>query len=186
MWRRASPNSSLYFEQTLIGTGDAAVFLRADRLTVTYSEYALFQNTAFQNGLSAGVVLDSRTAGGLALDINTTGRDALNAFALFGSINDARASAAAVLGATVIDASNVNPANSRINGCLISSAGGGCLITAINPPPIEAVREDLINIITADEAALQVDPLVGTSNEALLTDCESDPGAEQCPAEERP
>jgi hypothetical protein len=182
----SNPNSSLYFEQTLIGTGDAAVFLRADRLTVTYSEYALFQNTAFQNGLSAGVVLDSRTAGGLALDINTTGREALNAFALFGSINDARASAAAVLGATAIDASNVNPANSRINGCLISSAGGGCLITAINPPRVEAVREDLINIITADEAALQVDPLVGTSNEALLTDCESDPGAEQCPAEERP
>jgi hypothetical protein len=186
-----NPNSTLYRAATAFS--DRTV-LTANRLTVTYGQYALFQNTAPPLAEPSGVDIGGLSVLG-TLALGSTGEAAPNGFALFGRINERGGNNAALLGPDVIPLNNVNRSNTRINGCLIGS-GGGCLITAFGPPPLNEFDESEANILqSAEELEDRFSPIVGTNNEALFTgvgsidevaepafDCESDPDNPQCPA----
>ena len=183
-----NPNSTLYRAPAPYSD---RIVLTANRLTVTYGQYALFQNTAPPLSEPSGVDI-----GGLnvlrTLALGSSGETAPNGFAIFGRINDRGGNNAALLGPEVIPLENVNRSNTRINGCLIGS-GGGCLITAFGTPPLNEFDESDANILqSAEELEERFSPIVGTNNEALFTgvdeadepafDCESDPDNPQCPA----
>ena len=86
--------------------------ISAGTITVTYTDYALFQNTAGR-GLGSGVDAD-------VLQIVSSGADG-NGFELFGTIDRVGGIGAAFL----VQPQFVSLPNSRINGCLILT-GGGC------------------------------------------------------------
>ena len=103
------------FNSTLYGIpGGYAdpVVISAGSITVTYTDYALFQNTAGK-GLPSGVNADN-------LFIVSSGDDG-NGFELFGTIDQVGGVGAAFL----VKPTTVSLGNSRINGCLILT-GGGC------------------------------------------------------------
>jgi hypothetical protein len=192
----SNPNSILY--NVTAGGGGTAFsdlnVLTANSLTVTYSQFAVFQNTAGPLAQPSGAtindlnVLDS-------LNLGSTGETAPNGFALFGTINGRGGNNAALLGPDVIRLQNVNRSNTRINGCLVGSGGGGCLITQVGTVPLNQFDENAANVLqTAEDFQDPFDPIVGTNNEALFisgsvdepvepeVDCESDPQNPQCPA----
>jgi len=171
----------------------SADVVTAYRLTVSYDQYALFQNTA-PGGEPRGAALGSLGVT-QTLQLNSSGSGASNGFALFGRINDRGGSQAAVLGPTVNVLNGANPNNTRINGCLVGSGGGGCLISAVSTPPVnifDQSRADLIR--TSNELPLSFDPVVGANNEALFSglepsdqvltqpDCRNAPENPACPA----
>jgi filamentous hemagglutinin family protein len=154
------------------------VVISAGTITVTYADYALFQNTAGR-GPGSGVNAD-------VLQINSSG-DEGNGFELFGTIDQVGGIGAAFL----VQPQFVSLPNSRINGCLILT-GGGCG----NPPGGGTVTPDSITgnptsdanstdpsltgggaadefseqelVSSDDDEAFSFDSLVGTNNEGLL------------------
>lgn len=174
----SQPNSTLYVANAFRSNGVAyaagAQLLTANRLTVRYSDFALFQNTAQPDvaGAAAGVRVNSLdSAQGPTIALGSSGEAAQNAFALFGQIADRTGTAAALLGGTVIQLNGVNPNNSRINGCLIGSGGGGCLISAVTPPVVNVFDPAQANVFASSaDLAIEFDPVVGTNNEALFSD----------------
>lgn len=174
----SQPNSTLYVANAFRSNGVAyaagAQLLTANRLTVRYSDFALFQNTTQPDvaGAAAGVRVNSLdSAQGPTIALGSSGEAAQNAFALFGQIADRTGTAAALLGGTVIQLNGVNPNNSRINGCLIGSGGGGCLISAVTPPVVNVFDPAQANVFASSaDLAIEFDPVVGTNNEALFSD----------------
>ncbi|MBM6574780.1 filamentous hemagglutinin N-terminal domain-containing protein [Microvirga sp. SRT01] len=170
----AQPNSTLYNASFTGQPGYTdPVLLTARSLIVRYSHYALFQNTA-RAGDTAGAVLGTTpgapTSGALQLVAN--GGATPNAFALFGTINGIGSTATSLLGgdAIAVDAA-VSRTNSRANGCVIGSAGGGCLSSSIAQASLNIFDTSRSEIFrTADDLSLPFDPLVGTNNEALFSD----------------
>ncbi|HET7605889.1 MAG TPA: hypothetical protein VFK28_07450, partial [Sphingomicrobium sp.] len=184
------------------------VVISAGTITVTYADYALFQNTAGR-GPGSGVNAD-------VLNIISSG-DETNGFELFGTIDQVGGVGAAFL----VQPQFVSLPNSRINGCLIltgGGCGGGGIIVeppfpAINPPgpPVPTgpdgggepgptgaggdnfSQQDLVS--SGDDEAFSFDSLVGTNNEGLLgvmgvddaTDqpCAPDDKRENCRIKER-
>ena len=137
----------------------------AYRLSVTYGNYALFQNTAPGGAPPRGVLIG---AGGLNSTLTLTGTNAANAFALFGTINTREGPEAALLGPVVIVTNNIDGNNSRINGCLIGSSGG-CLIASVTSLPINVFDAAQANVLrVGEELALNFDPIVGSNNDALF------------------
>jgi hypothetical protein len=192
----SNPNSILY-NVTASGNGTAytdPTILTANSLTVTYREFAVFQNTAGPLSQPSGATINDLNVMD-TLNLGSTGDNAPNGFALFGVINGRSGNSAALLGPEVIRLQNVNRSNTRINGCLVGSGGGGCLITQFGTAPVNQFDENAANVLrTAEEFQDPFDPIVGTNNEALFisgsidepiepeVDCESDPENPQCPA----
>ena len=182
------------FNSTLYGIpGGYAdpVVISAGSITVTYTDYALFQNTAGK-GLPSGVNADN-------LFIVSSGDDG-NGFELFGKIDQVGGVGAAFL----VKPTTVSLGNSRINGCLILT-GGGCgntvIVTPVVEPPEpqlaasdEFAQQDLVS--TDEDQAFSFDSLVGTNNEGLLgvmgvddltvQPCGPDDKRDTCQVEEKP
>ncbi|MET0308992.1 MAG: filamentous hemagglutinin N-terminal domain-containing protein [Sphingomonas sp.] len=172
----ANAASELY---TSDGTG--RVFLTAKTLKVSYSDFALFQNTAAASG--GGVTLNevsppSITA--LALQLFSTGDRADNSFALFGHINGFFGRAAGILPNESIQFASIggNPritriaqGNSRLNGCVIGSPDKGCLVTDPPRPNFSIYDQRQTQLFgMADDPLLFFNPLVGRGNEGLIVD----------------
>jgi filamentous hemagglutinin family protein len=210
-----SPVSTAIVQQDWIGNFDSTLYgipggyadpvvISAGSITVTYTDYALFQNTAGK-GLPSGVNADN-------LFIVSSGDDG-NGFELFGSIDQVGGVGAAFL----VKPTTVSLGNSRINGCLILT-GGGCGSTP-GVPPIDTVdpsvpppggndgdgdlfgavgdqfaQQDLVS--TDEDQAFSFDSLVGTNNEGLLgvmgvddstvQPCAPDDKRDTCQVEEKP
>ena len=148
----------------------------AGTIIVTYTDYALFQNTGARgtSGVDAGV-----------LQIISSGANT-NGFEMFGTIDQVGGVGAAFL----VQPTDVSLGNSRINGCLILT-GGGC-----GGPPGANFTEEVIKanptadandtdpalggsaagegfsqqdlISSGEDEAFDFDSLVGTNNEGLL------------------
>lgn len=174
--------SSLYNSSARGQTYTNPTLIQAGRMIVHYSNWALFQNTG-QPGTDSGVVLgNAGSSQSGVLQIKPTGGN--NAFAFYGTINGVGDTATALLGGSVVlIGDNVSRANSRANGCLIGASGGGCLDATIVQPNLNLFDTSKADVFrTADDLALPIDPLVGTSNESLFSDIalSDDDG---CPAE---
>ena len=151
--------------------------ISAGTIVVTYTDYALFQNTGSRgqgSGVDAGV-----------LQIVSSGANT-NGFEMFGTIDQVGGVGAAFL----VQPTDVSLQNSRINGCLILT-GGGC-----GGPPGANFTEEVIKadptanakdtdpalggsaagddfsqqdlVSSGDDEAFDFDSLVGTNNEGLL------------------
>ena len=93
-----------------------------------------------------------------------------NGFALFGSIGGVTGSGAALLGSSVVQVSQTDLANTRVNGCLVGS-GAGCLTSVVSQPTLNVFDRSRLDVFrSADDLALPFDPVVGTNNEALFSD----------------
>jgi filamentous hemagglutinin family protein len=190
----AQPNSTLYVASLGVPYQDQVV-LTANRLLVSYGNYALFQNTAPNLAPPNGVQIAELGTQG-QLNLSSTGDTAPNGFALFGRINGIGGNQAALLGPTAIPLEDVNRSNTRVNGCLVGSGGGGCLVSNVSTPPVNQFDEGEANILqSAEDLEDRFAPIVGTNNEALFTgissidelvepevDCETDPDNPQCAA----
>lgn len=196
------PSSRLY---TGYGS-NSDVFLTAKVLTVSYSGYALFQNTG-STALGAGVVLGDtgapKSVASLALLLRSVGETPTNAFGLFGTINGFVGRTAGLLPAAVIDfavstagnrVTRITQSNSRVNGCVIGSPDRGCLVTDVPPPNLNLFDERQLQLFgVADDLTIPFEPPIGTSNEALIGDFTTTggvvdpdctvPGDARCPAQ---
>ena len=180
----SNPQSELYR-----GSLAGKTYLNAATLRVTYGNYALFQNSAANSSVTAGVDLGSTALpSGTALRLISTGDNAGNAFAMFGSINGFISSTAAIQPQPVIDystgstANRVTLANSRVKGCAIGSAGAGCLASTPPPPTLSLFDEREIQLFrTDDNPDLQFESLIGTNNEGLIGDLATGAAATGCP-----
>jgi hypothetical protein len=179
-----NPKSTLY---GIPGGYADPVVISAGSLKVTYSDYALFQNTG-DRGAPSGVNAE-------VLSIASSGAQG-NAFELFGTIREIGGPPASLL----VQPVEVSMGTSRVNGCLIvTGAGcGGAGPTTIpqnptlNPPPTpepppgpevfggatELAFQDLVS--TDENEALNFDSLVGTNNEGLLGALGVDDTGAQC------
>ncbi len=180
----SDPSSALYR-----GNDQNRVYLTAGELSVTYRDYALFQNSGANASATSGAVLgSSATPNQLALRLTALGDTGLDGFALFGSVNGFIASAAALQPATVIDFAGGSPrvvritlANSRINGCGIGVTSAGCLAGTPPPPALTLFDERQIQLFGTDSnPELQFEPLIGTNNEGLIGDLATGAAADQC------
>ena len=197
-----NPGSSLYY--SAVGGGGRGVYatpniINAGTLTVRYTNFALFQNTAVP-GTNTGVTLGSAAKPlSPALTIYGGGTTNSDPFAIFGVINGVRDVQTALLGSATINAQNISPPISRINGCVIGSSAG-CLTPAPLSTVLQVVDAEHITIFYANaDYIVAFDPLVGNNNEALFDDFSSlgivdvrDPTADcqpgsktPCPAKEK-
>jgi hypothetical protein len=149
-----------------------APLFSARTLSIRVTDYALFQNTGTP-GSNAGVVLGGTLTSPIAGAFQVSGPNPpdANGVALFGSINGATDDATALLGAGSISVIAVDRNNARINGCIVGSGGGGCLVSVVTQPALavfDASRADLIR--SADDLEIPFDPVVGTNNESLFSD----------------
>jgi hypothetical protein len=169
--------------------------LTAHQLTVTYTDYALFQNTALPGLIPQGSVVGSLGVQ-QTLALNSSGASAPNGFALFGEVSGRQGVEAALLGPNFIALNGANPNNTRINGCLVGSGAGGCLISAFSTPPVSIFGDSQAAILSAEgDLPLTFDPVVGANNEALFSGlssgdstpsepiCEPGPDTPDCPDE---
>jgi filamentous hemagglutinin family protein len=171
----SQPNSSLYNSTFNGGTNYAApggVIFTARMLSVSVKDYALFQNTGAP-GASTGVVLGSAAspiAGALTVRGGSIPAQA-NGFALFGTINGFQSSSAALLGGTIVSVTGVDPANTRVNGCIVGSGGGGCLVNVVSQPVLSVFDSSRADVFkSAADFEIPFDPVVGTNNESLFGD----------------
>lgn len=163
-------NSSLYNASLGGAVYDPSkpVTVSAASMTVHYGQYALFQNSGGA-GTSSGVVLGGTPGAPVSPALTLDTLPGNNAFALFGTLNGISDSAASLLGGDVIALGNANLAATRINGCLAGS-GSGCLAAVVIQPTLQvfqASQEDVFG--SAQDLAVPFDPLVGGTNEELLT-----------------
>ena len=168
-----NPASALY--NAGLGGGfydaNAGTLVAARSLTVRYSDYALFQNTALP-GQTAGVVLGSAASPAKPALVLAPGGGGRDSFALFGTINGIGHTAAALLGPDSVSITGANPATTRINGCLVGS-GGGCLTSITIQPTLQVFRQTRSDVFgAAEDLTVPFDPLIGGANEALLTGLE--------------
>ncbi|WP_240884021.1 filamentous hemagglutinin N-terminal domain-containing protein [Sphingomonas sp. SFZ2018-12] len=200
----ARSNSSLYIA-TLAGEAPYVdtVLVRAGTLAVRYADFALFQNTGLP-GLTSGIDLTG-LSGVTTLQIGATAGVTPNSFAFFGAINGVSGRATSLLGAESISLDSlVDRGGARANGCLIGSAGGGCLSASLAQPQLLRVENNTEIFGSSAALTLLFDPLVGSNNESLFADIvgldiapggataepapppECPPGSQACPAEPQP
>ncbi|WP_197417124.1 beta strand repeat-containing protein [Sphingomonas sp. CCH16-B10] len=200
----ARSNSSLYIA-TLAGEAPYVdtVLVRAGTLAVRYADFALFQNTGLP-GLTSGIDLTG-LSGVTTLQIGATAGVTPNSFAFFGAINGVSGRATSLLGADSISLDSlVDRGGARANGCLIGSAGGGCLSASLAQPQLLRVENNTEIFGSSAALTLLFDPLVGSNNESLFADIvgldiapvgataepapppECPPGSQACPAEPQP
>ena len=141
----------------------------ANRMTVSYSNFALFQNTQV-SGSNGGVTLATiATPATPALQLFGQGNPA-GAIAIFGTINGVGNISTALLGPSIIQARSIDQTAARINGCLIGSAAG-CLNTPISPPTLDAIDQSRTGLVLPNaDFQLPFNPLVGTNNDSLFGD----------------
>ena len=146
--------------QTLIAAG---------KLTVTYSNFALFQNTQ-ASGFNGGVALGSTTTPSApALQLYGSGGVA-GPFAIFGTVNGIANTSTALLGPSILSLTSVESTTARANGCLIGS-GAGCLNTPISTPSLDAIDQSRTGLVLPNpDFKLPFNPLVGTNNDSLFGD----------------
>ena len=197
------PDSRLYNSIGGYDQINGAVLLQAGALTLRYTDFALFQNTA-PAGLNTGVVLGPNTQLAQAparLTLYSTGETPLNSIGLFGTVNGFTGNAAGLLPNDVVMFRDAGAGNaritrsaSRLNGCAIGAPEQGCLTTQ-SPPPVLRLFDERQALIfrTADDAILPFDPLIGTNNESLFIDfggvslpyddaeCTTGAASENCP-----
>ena len=168
----ANGSSSLYVADAFNGGSPYTnqALIRADSLTVRYSDYALFQNTG-GSAINAGAELASLgTPSSPALTLVGPSPASAGGFAIFGTINGIPDSAAAVLGDQVLSLAAINRLTARVNGCVIGS-GSGCIASTTGQPPLpplNAFRGDIFS--TQGDLSIPFDPVVGTNNESLFGD----------------
>ncbi len=169
-----NPNSSLY--NAGIGGVPYAppgqTIFAARTLNVQITDYALFQNTALA-GVTGGAVLGGTAGSPINGALVASGPNPPDAggFALFGSINGISETATALLGPSAISITAIDRANIRVNGCIVGSGGGGCLVNVISQPTLtvfDSSRADVFK--TAADFQIPFDPVVGTNNESLFGD----------------
>ncbi|MFN3470143.1 MAG: beta strand repeat-containing protein, partial [Novosphingobium sp.] len=162
-----NPGSPLYTS----ANGGGAAMIETGSMKVTFSGFAMFQNTNNIDGskgainlLSTGVTL----GGGNALALDIVSGAAQPVFALFGSVNGIVNAATALLGNPPIGRySNVSA--SRINGCIIG--GGSCNSVQNLTPALTGLENIRTSIFTVKpDFEVPFDPLVGTNNDALFDD----------------
>ena len=169
----SNAGSALY-----LGNRSRETYLTVSQLSVSYSDFALFQNT--QPGASAGVALGStgNSVTNLALQLFSTGDNRDNSFAIFGTINGFIGRAAGVLPNEVLNIAESSPrvlrvtqSNTRVNGCVIGSPDRGCLITDVPRADFRLYDERQTQLITAaEDPSLYANPLIGRGNEGLIVD----------------
>ena len=159
-------NSPLY--NALAGQGiylgNGVKLLTADTLKITFTNFALFQNTSANSlvGETSGVDL----ATGLTLSSPST----QPIFGFFGTIAGRERSAAALLGSLAIGVGYGDRSSSRINGCIIGESGG-CLSTQPFTPNLSALDAVRTNLFQANrDFILPFNPLIGTNNDSLFGD----------------
>jgi hypothetical protein len=144
--------------------------IRASSMSVSYSNFALFQNTALP-GENGGAVLGSLAIpSSPAVQLAGIGSTQAGAFAIFGQINGIGGIEAALLGNAIVNVTSVDRTVARINGCLIGS-GAGCLSSVAVTPTLgtfDPVKGSIFFARTDFE--LPFDPLVGTNNDSLFGD----------------
>ncbi len=169
--RYVAQASSALYNATLgnpLGLYGDPVTVQAGRMIVRYGGFALFQNTG-HSGTTGGVVL-GRDGQGQTLELYAAAP--ANAVALFGSVNGIAGTATSLLGgSTLVLGEQVSRADSRANGCLIGSVGGGCLSASLAQPTLNIFDSSRLDVFrTSEDLTLPFDPLISTSNEALFSD----------------
>lgn len=171
-------SSTLYFAAANGGafyTPSAAgvKLLTANNLTLSYTNFALFQNTGAQ-GQTSGVDV------GTFLTANANGdRPVLG---LFGTLAGREGTAASLLSGLAYQINLNDGRSSRINGCVVGG-GAGCLVTLVFSPnlaAIDSVRPLLFTV--ASDYEVPFNPLIGTNNDALFGDVGTS-GLENIPLE---
>jgi hypothetical protein len=167
-----NPFSELYSAGSQGGLGYATFgqnLVTANRMTVSYSNFALFQNTQV-SGSNGGVTLATiATPSTPALQVFGLGTPA-GAIAIFGTINGIGNISTALLGPSIIQVKSIDQTAARINGCLIGSAAG-CLNTPISPPTLDAIDQSRTGLVLPNaDFQLPFNPLVGTNNDSLFGD----------------
>ena len=164
-----NPGSSLY-DANFGGAGSysAPNLVVAGSMTVRYTNFALFQNTALP-GQNTGVALASAaTPATPALSLLGIGAAQAGPVALFGTINGVSGVPTALLGGTIVRQQNVSPGTARVNGCVIGSSAG-CITPAPLSTVLQAVDPVHLTVFYANtDYVITFDPLVGTNNEALF------------------
>ena len=169
-----NPNSTLYNAD--IGGAPYAPpgqsIFTARTLTVHITDYALFQNTSGA-GVTRGAVLGGSVSSPIAGALVASGPNPPDAggFALFGSINGISDSTTALLGPTAIGITAIDRANIRVNGCIVGSGGGGCLVNVVSQPALNVFDSSRTDVFkTSANFQIPFDPVVGTNNESLFGD----------------
>jgi filamentous hemagglutinin family protein len=166
----SNANSSLY-NATLGGSAyqaSAPTLVSANSMTVRYGQYALFQNTGPAR-TNSGVVLGGTVSAPVSQALVLDTKPGSNAFALFGTVNGLGDSSTSLLGGDVISLGSADLANTRVNGC-IAGSGSGCLAAVVIQPTLQVFQtrqEDVFG--SANDLSVPFDPLVGGTNEELLT-----------------
>jgi len=154
-----------------------SVFLSARSMRVSYTDFALFQNTGGAN--STGVTLNDQAglnSDALALQLFSTGDAVQNVFALFGRVNGFADRAAGLLPNSNVEISagglvRVTRASSRLNGCVIGAPERGCLQTDVAVPDFALRAQVQTGLVAqAQDNSLFFNPLVGRGNEGLIVD----------------
>ena len=123
----------------------------------------------------------STVADGQPLVLRSGSTALSNGFALFGKFQPSAnetffSTQAALLGPNFIsngatNSNGVNPVSARLNGCLLSSASGGCLASSIAQPTLNVFDVSRDQVLRgSDNLVVTFDPLVGSNNEALFGD----------------
>jgi hypothetical protein len=137
-------------------------------LSVTYSNFALFQNTQ-ASGLNGGLKIVATNPGPTLSVFGTTGAVA-GPFAIFGMVNGVADTSTALLGPSILSLTSVESTTARANGCLIGS-GAGCLNTPISTPSLDAIDQSRTGLVLPNpDFKLPFNPLVGTNNDSLFGD----------------
>jgi hypothetical protein len=90
---------------------------------------------------------------------------------MFGAINGTSEAGAAILGVLINRIDTVDRADVRINGCIVGSVGGGCLINNASQPAIGVFDPSKAVVFKATAGnEVPFDPIVGTNNESLFGD----------------
>lgn len=162
-----SGGSTLYFAGNGgVPYGSNVKLLTAKKLTVTYSGFALFQNTGAPP-LTSGVDLADLPTAVPSLDLSNSGITPV--FGLFGTINGLMGSAAAINASGYTVRYN-NIGSTRINGCVVNG-GGNCLAVQTITPTLAGMDSIRGNIFFVNpDFELPFDPLIGTSNDSLIGD----------------
>ncbi len=164
-----------------ISDGTGRQFIGAKLLRVSYSNFALFQDTGGPAGAGVSLnVIAPPAVVNLALQLFSSGDGGGNSFALFGTINGFIGRSAGILPNESIEiatplsvprVTRITQSSSRVNGCVIGSPDKGCLVTDPPRPNLsiyDARQTQLFQ--AADDPSGYVNPLVGRSNEGLIVD----------------
>ena len=159
------------------------VLVKAGKLSVTYRDFALFQNTGAP-GINDGIVLGSATGtpitSTLAIKALSTSTD--NAFAFFGKINNVTERAVPLLGATFISVTpQVTGSKSRVNGCFIGSTSA-CLSSSLAQPSMNLFDVNKVEVFKTVPAEISFDSVLSTNNESLFSD---EVGGNQCAKDDK-